>query len=556
MLYFLSLLSYYNLRLFFEEYAYHLVKQARETRTTTLTPNHLSAQLFNETMGSKQKKTIAIIGSGASGTACFIQIILKYLVDGKDSPLEILLFERREDFGEGFAFGTGQEGHLLNTKAGLMGIFPHERLHFVQWMHQNQEMIDRDFPQVSVHPDAYPPRMLFGRYVRAMLEEYIAIAETAGVAVHLHRDEVIDATIKRNNTLSLQTKNGKKHPADYAILATGNPASNTFHTLHKRPHFLESPWPSSRILSTITDKQTRVSIVGSSLTAIDALITLIDNGHKGPIIFFSLTGLLPRVQAPVEVPYERKVLTLANVRKSIREKQRPLRLTDLIRMFRTEAESNLEQPIDWVAEDRTGQDQLTLLNEDIRLAMGEQCLLQNILYSLRDETYAIWQLLPTDQKMFFLKWIKPHFDINRHAIPIENGIKICEILRSGQLTIIGNTDDITWKKDRFLLTTADGKVNEADFVVNASGPAMAIQELIDQPLLPNILKKGYIEEHPVGGMRADLDTLRVECSNRKKPSPFYVIGHQLSGLQLDINSLWFNVEQADLLTNDLLKNID
>ncbi|NGM66913.1 FAD/NAD(P)-binding protein [Sphingobacterium sp. SGR-19] len=506
-------------------------------------------------MSNIRKKTIAIVGSGASGTACFLQIILKYIVEGKDSPLEIRLFEKRDTFGEGLAFGTGQEGHLLNTKAGLMGIFPHERLHFVQWMHQNRDMIARDFPQVSIHPDAYPPRMLFGRYVRTILEEYCAIAGAHGIVVHLCRSEVVDATIKRNNTLAIITEKGEKYTVDYAILATGNPASSTFHKLHKHPRFFDSPWPSSRILSTITNKQARVSIVGSSLTAIDALITLIDNGHTGPITFFSLSGLLPRVQPPVQVSYERKVFTLANVRKSIREKRKPLRLTDLIRMFRSEAESYLAQPIDWAAEERTGKDPLALLDQDIRLATGESCLLQNILYSLRDETYALWRLLPVDQKELFLRWMKPHFDINRHAIPIENGIKIGEVLRSGQLTVIGNTDDISWKNDRFLLKTADGIEKEADFVINASGPTVAVQKLIDQPLLPNLLKKGYIEEHPIGGILADLDTLRVETSSRKRPSPLYVIGHQLAGLQLDINSLWFNVEQADLLTGDLLKHI-
>ncbi len=506
-------------------------------------------------MKHNESKTVAIIGAGASGTACFLQLVHKYIVQRAAQQLRILIFEKRTHFGEGLAFGTGQEGHLLNTKAGLMGIFPHERMHFVQWMHENQDMIARKYPQVSVHPDAYPPRMLFGQYVQEMFAAYCNLAQKQGIIVDLIRAEVVDATLTKDNKLILITDEHQSFKADYCILATGNTASNSFRKLQKQANFFSSPWPSSRLLKKITNKRASVSIVGSSLTAIDALITLIDNGHKGPISFFSLKGLLPRVQSPTEIPYQRKVLTLANVRKHIREKQNPLRLTDLIRMFRSEAESFLEKPLDWVAEEREFRDQLQLLEEDIALATGKQCLLQNILYSLRDETYAIWKLLPDDQKLLFLKWMKPYFDINRHAMPMENGIKIQKVLHAGQLTIIGNTDDIRWKNKRFILTTEDGQVNEADYVINASGPTVVVKEMIDQPLLPQLLKKGYIEEHPVGGIRADLESLRVYHSKRKRLSPFYVIGHQLAGLQLDINALWFNVEQADILTNDLIKNI-
>lgn len=506
-------------------------------------------------MKQNDSKTVAIIGAGASGTACFLQLVLKYMLQRPAHPLRILIFEKREHFGEGLAFGTGQDGHLLNTKAGLMGIFPHERMHFVQWMHQNHDRIAQQFPQVSVHPDAYPPRMLFGQYLHEMFSSYCTLAQQEGISVDLIRDEIVDATWTRKNILILETDEGKRHTVDYSILATGNTASNAFGKLRKQANFISSPWPSSRLLHQIADKSARVSIVGSSLTAIDALITLIDNGHRGPISFFSLKGLLPRVQSPTEIPYERKVLTLANVRKSIREKQKPLRFTDLIRMFRSEAESYLEKPIDWLAEEREHLDQLTLLDEDIALATGKQCLLQNILYSLREETYAIWKLLPVDQKLLFLKWMKPYFDINRHAMPVENAIKIQHALRSGQLSIIGNTDDIVWNGHCFVLTTEDGNSSEADFVINASGPTVAVSEMIDQPLLPRMLKKGYIEEHPAGGIKADLESLRVQHSRRKRPSPFYVIGHQLAGLQLDINALWFNVEQADILTDDLLKNL-
>ncbi|MCL7988608.1 FAD/NAD(P)-binding protein [Sphingobacterium sp. lm-10] len=497
-------------------------------------------------------KTIAIVGSGASGVACFIQLVQKHITKGNPFPLSITLFEKRKEFGDGLAFGTEQQGHLLNTKAGLMGIFPKERMHFVQWMHQNSDKIGETYPQVSTHPDSYPPRMLYGNYVQAMLDKYKAWGLKAGIDIQTRPTEAVSADITPENTVMLHTADQRKVAFDYVILATGNPQSATFAKLKSSDNFFCSPWPTSRLLKKIKDKQARVSIVGSSLTAIDALITLVDNGHEGPIQFFSLTGLLPRVQTPSEIPYERKVLTLSNIRSIIREQQRTLRIIDLIRLFRSEVESALERPVDWANEDRINKDQLALLEKDIQEATGEGNIFQTILYSLREDSYSIWRLLPPDQKQLFGKWVKPHFDINRHAIPLENAIKIRNILRSGQLEIIGHTGDIIWSKDRFILKKEDGTQYEADYVINASGPSSDIEKMQDQPILPDLLSKKYIEQHPIAGVLVDLNTMRVWTSARKELSPFYVIGHQLAGSQLDINSLWFNVEQADLLTDDLL----
>lgn len=504
-------------------------------------------------MVEKPLKKIAIIGSGASGVACFIQLVLKHIIERQAEGLSILIFEKRNDFGEGLAFGTGQDGHLLNTKARLMGIFPKEQLHFVQWMHQNKEMIREEFPQTNLHPDAYPPRMLYGKYVRAMLTEYLELASKNGIEVKMEQAEVEKADITAANTLLLSTAGERTFKADYAILATGNPASGTFVSLDRHEGFFQSPWPSSRILSGIKSKDARIGIVGSSLTSIDALITLISNGHRGPITLFSLKGLLPRVQPYSEIPFDRKVLTMTNVRRLIRAYKRPLRLVDLIRMFRAEVESLLQKRIDWRAEERTDKDQLDLLEEDIRLVTEGESVLQTVLYSLRKDIYPLWQLLPVDQKLLFLKWIKPYFDINRHAMPIENAIKIKALLHSGQLKILGDADNIIYDDGLFLLKKEDGEVHEADYVINASGPAAMIDQMVDQPLLRYLLKKRYIEAYAAGGMRADMHNMRVLTSSRKKPSPFYVLGHQLSGMQLDVNSLWFNVEQADLLTDDLLR---
>ncbi len=504
-------------------------------------------------MSPQPRQTIAIIGAGASGVSCLIQLVFKHIIRRSSTPLSLLLFERKEEFGPGLAYGTGQEGHLLNTKAGLMGIMPGERLHFVHWMQDNRAMIEEEYPDVDIHEDAYPPRMLYGSYVKDMLGFYRKLAAEHDIAIEQIPEEIVDMELSEDRTLQLSTSEGNTFSGQYAILATGNPAPSAFQEFEDVPAFLMSPWPSKALLETIQDKHASVSIVGSSLTAIDALITLINNGHTGPISFFSKTGQLPRVQSPTEVDVDRQHLTLPNIRQLIREQARALRVTDLIRLFRKEAEEQLGYKPDWSRDERAEKDALTLLQEDIVLAREGSSVYQNILYDMREEIYDIWQLLPVDQKLLFLQWVTPFFSINRHAIPLVNGEKIAHLLESGQLRMTGLSKDLSWDGQRFLLHQQDGSVDYADYVVNAAGPATKIDQMTDQPLLQKLLERGYVQAYGAGGLEVDLRTLRVK--SKQKEVPMYALGQPLSGIQHEVNSLWFNVEQADLLTNHLLEQL-
>ncbi len=495
---------------------------------------------------------IGIIGAGASGIACFVQLIRKLHTKKPRSAVKITIWERKKEFGPGLAFGTGQEGHLLNTRAGIMSIIPEEPLHFVQWMHDHDAFIQDKFPQVTTHPDSYPPRMLYGEYTQAVFEDHLRLAESRGISVDRKQLEIEDLQVDPDGQITVISKNHQKTTLSRVILATGCPGPAVFSHLEEYPNFLASPWPSGNVLSTISDKASSVAIVGSSLTAIDAAITLTSNGHHGPITFFSIKGLLPRVQSPSEVPFERRFLTLAEARK-IAHSEGKLTVKKLIRLFRKEVEACAGKKIDWSKDERVDKDHLSLMEYDIRKALDGKSIYQNILYSLRKDTYPIWQLLDADQKQLFGKWIKPYYDINRHAIPVENGIKVMNLLKSGQLSVIGHSDDIKWKEQHFELRTENGKCYEVDYVINASGPTMDIEKMDDIPLLPRLLEKGYISKYEGGGVKADLASLKVIAGHGDIEPEIYIIGHPLAGLQHDVNALWFNAEQADRLTDHLIK---
>ncbi len=70
----------------------------------------------------------------------------------------------------------------------------------------------------------------------------------------------------------------------------------------------------------------------------DAIMTLVDNGHKGEIILFSPDGLLPRVQ-PIEIKkIERKKLRLDVLHSIQRKTLKQPQIKDIFRCFQQEVE--------------------------------------------------------------------------------------------------------------------------------------------------------------------------------------------------------------------------
>ncbi|MDQ4140873.1 MAG: FAD/NAD(P)-binding protein, partial [Bacteroidota bacterium] len=305
-----------------------------------------------------KKDTIAIIGGGANGVASFIHLILKLVIQKAPKLASIVLLEKEAEFGPGLAYGTHQKGHLLNTKAKLMGIFAEEPNHFVNWCQENQAIVQAQFPGLEIYSYSYPPRQLYGLYLKSVLQEYEQLARENGIEIKLCHDEAIDAEIN-GKKINLHLQSGSILEADIVVLATGTPKPNNFPHLKESPHYFDFPWPTGRLLEQIP-RHEPVCIMGSSLTAIDTVMTFIDNGHTGSLTLYSHHGLLPRVQSPFDVRLEREILTLENIRKIMREQKRPIRTKDLFRLFIAEAERLIGKQKSWKKFNRQDQPHLEL----------------------------------------------------------------------------------------------------------------------------------------------------------------------------------------------------
>ncbi|NWD92685.1 pyridine nucleotide-disulfide oxidoreductase, partial [Pseudomonas sp. K5002] len=151
------------------------------------------------------------------------------------------------------------------------------------------------------------------------------------------RAEVTDLEVDEHAT-RLTLSDGQQLRGACAVLATGMfPAARTPQTESSGLNAAAvDPWDVSAM--TQLDPQSTVLIIGSGLTMVDAVVSLEQAGHRGPIEIFSRHGLLPHVrrQPPAWVDFLGEDHSLRSPRQLLREVRRQCRLA-------------LEQGIDWQA---------------------------------------------------------------------------------------------------------------------------------------------------------------------------------------------------------------
>ncbi len=497
-------------------------------------------------------KNITIIGGGACGTAVFIELLLQTVTSGLSKELKITIVERDERLGYGLAFGTEQPGHLLNTQAELMGIHVHEPEHFSEWLQQQGGKDRQDVKGRGDTDHTYTTRQLYGDYVSAQMRHYMAKAQDRGVPLQVVHAEAIDIQ-RESESYEVVCHDGERIPSDFVVLALGTPKPNNYKELLPFPEYIDFPWPSHRIINKLSPDD-HVGILGTSLSAIDAVMTLVDNGHKGKISLFSPDGMLPRVQPEKGTAYQRKVLTISNIHQAKRETLQKVKVKDVFRLFQRELDGYVKNPVNWKEQNRENKPAEKLLNDDISCAEKGGDELLTVVYSLRYDAGTIWRMLDIEQKQFFKKWLGSHWMMNRHAMPLYNAYRLQALFKEKRLKVFPGLEEVEFNtKDRsFTLTLDDSSQHIVDKLINATGTSSHLAKM-ECKLLDNLLKKGYLSSYPVGG--ALIDELTMQAISPKGGKGIYALGHLVNGVLLDVNAVWYNVRTAANLCEHLLSHI-
>ena len=338
-----------------------------------------------------QHADILIIGGGLSGAMLAVQLLRR------PGQRRILVIEPRAELGRGEAYSAVELGHTLNGNAARMSVDPDNPDDLTQWLAEHiasggwPESAEQQVP-VS---ELFPPRGLFGVYVQQRLAEAREDGAQQGSTVEHIRAEAVDLQID-TDSVQLTLDNGQQLHGAYAVLATGMfPAARTPQTQSSGLNAAAlDPWNVAAMRQ--LDAQSSVLIIGSGLTMVDAVVSLEQAGHRGPIEVFSRHGLLPHVrrQPPGWVDFLAEDHGIRSPRQLLRELRRHCR-------------DAIAQGIDWQAP----------------------------LDTVRAHIGRLWSQATDVQRRQFVRHVRPWWESHHHRSPPLSAQLVERLHSEGRLRI-------------------------------------------------------------------------------------------------------------------------
>lgn len=425
--------------------------------------------------------SVAIIGAGFSGT-----LLAVHLLRAAHAPLHLLLVERSGRFGRGLAYATATDSHLLNVRVANMSALPAQPGHFGDWLRaQHTDATPAEAP-------AFVPRSVYGRYLEDLLAAARAGART-DVRCTLLADEAVEL-LPTATGWRLRLAAGSEHRVARAVLCLGNfpPAAPVALPAGLRlPHYLGDPWDTAALAAIPPDAA--VLIVGTGLTMVDVLLSLLDQGHRGPIVALSRRGLPPQRHATVAAPWP-----------VVADGETFVRLRPLLERVRAAVHA---AGGDWRA----------------------------VVDALRPHTQGLWRGLPAAERRRFLRHLRPYWEIHRHRLAPPVADRLHAALGDGRLRLLAaRLQAVTVRDDGRLRVDARTRAGgapltlHADALINCTGPQCDFAR-IRQPLLRSLIDRGLVHPDALGlGLDADGDGALLGADGRPQPG-LYALGPLVRG---------------------------
>lgn len=505
----------------------------------------------------RQDKIIAIIGSGASGTILVSQLVEK-ITAGMNTRVSIFLIEKSGEFGPGLAYSTPLSSHILNMRANTMGARIDDiNGHFVKWMRKNLSSVKNEDPVFDLKDFDYPSRKIYGLYLKDILAGSIEKAEKNSISIEPVKGSVLDISHK-GDIMEIMLEDRSHINTHYIVLAPGNFPPTFLKEFTGQPGYIPYPWPPSRIMEQVP-VDAPVCVLGTGLSAIDTVFTLIENGHNGKITFLSRRGFLPKVQG-VHTDYELKYLLIDNINRILKEQGREfLPLDLLVTLFFQEIEEAEEKPVDRFQLLNPEDSALDILKADIEKARNSVLPYQSALSATGPVIDRIWNLLSNEDRCRFDGEFKTFWNVYRHPMPLKNAVKILDLLNSGQLDIKSGCMCVR------LMEEGGGFEIDIDtrfgipysfkipFLINATGQGLDVTEFND-PLTKNLLNKGLIQSHPNGGIDVDFLSGQVIGSKGYKVPGLFALGEITRGVRFFTNGVIPNMSTSDRIADHILND--
>ena len=459
---------------------------------------------------------ILIVGGGLSGAMLAAQLLR---LPGKRS---VLVIEPRAELGRGEAYSAVELGHTLNGNAARMSVDPDNADDLTQWLTEHIAAggwPESDQQHVPIS-ELFPPRGLFGVYVQQRLREAQAVGALNGSTVEHLRAEVVDLEAL-DDSVRMSLSDGQRLQGAYAVLATGMfPAARTPQTQSSGVNAAAlDPWDVAAMRQ--LDPQSTVLIIGSGLTMVDAVVSLEQAGHRGPINVFSRHGLLPHVrrQPPAWVDFLAEDATLRTPRQLVRELRRHCR-------------DAIARGIDWQAP----------------------------LDTVRAHIGRLWNQATDAQRRQFVRHVRPWWESHHHRSPPLSAELVARLHGEGRLHIEaasfkglapsphGNNVSLYIRRRGETETS----VVSGAALINSSGIEYDWRR-VARPLPRQLLARGLIQPGPLAlGIAAAADGAVMDA-NGDVSDRLFAMGPPLRGMWWESTAVTDVASQAKALATRLTK---
>ena len=310
--------------------------------------------------------------------------------------------------------------------------------------------------------------------------------------------------------------------ADILILATGHPAASTPKALAGADLRSASCIKDALAPGAFEDLKTddAILVVGSGLTAMDALVRLNAKGHRGKVCLLSRSGLLPRPHAGGGfMPYgnfEGETLTTAR------------RLLRQVRATITEAE---DIGIPW----------------------------QSVFDALRQQAQPLWRRLPKPERQKLLRHLRRWYDVHRYRMPPQASALLQDEIACGRVvTCMGELVSVRRHAESLIASIAARSSENVDHrydrIVLATGPEFR-NYCTHQRFLLGLSREGVIQSDPLElGIECDLAGRAIGADGSPNTSLF-IAGPPARAAFGELTGAPEIAEQAANLTDVILRTL-
>ena len=477
----------------------------------------------------------AIIGGGLTATAMLSQFVERVQQKAKKKQLDpstirIEIFEKQDIFGPGFPHSDrfALPFHITNMCASDMGILQGKPGDFQQWVTNNSADLQQRFSWFRVASSGprgagkecnHYPRAIMGEYLKTRFQEAAQLAQKMGLAVRLYpASEVVDLRLNGGKICliikDLLSENDFSSDADRVLLATGHWVGK-----NDQDGYFASPWPAEKLLRKIP-KGAKVAVIGTSLSAIETLLTLTSEGkyirsQTGELVYeppensrkfflYSRRGLLPKVRGKIG-NYRNKFLNRENLDRLLSGNRGNLKLDAVFNLLNSELEVAYGQTIDWEEiVNPTGKpaDLLQGYLDDAINGDGPhgELIWQTVLHQSFDMVRDVYLNLTIEDRKRFDKNCTTVFFNHAATQPAINAEKLLALMKAGIVEVFKLGENYRLVRDEFegcyefIYRDKRGilKKEAYRYVVDARGQEKSLETNLSA-LARNLLKSGTVQ---------------------------------------------------------------